>query len=317
MSKKIVTIVGATGLQGKGVIAAFADGPYHIRGITRNPNSASAQTLSAQGIEVVKADIDDLASLKAAFAGSHIIFAVTNFYEYFEKYGPEKAAEIETKQGANMAEAAAATTTLEHYIWSTLPRDSEQYPVPHFGAKHKVDNIIRENPTLLAKTTFIMVCYYSNNLGLPSYRPYWIETAKKYVQFTTHAPETQIPLIGDVSVNLTPFIRAIVARPEDTRNGTMIIASAEMVTADEWVKTWAEAKGVEVQTVRISREAYDALWPWPSWAEEFAKMFDLFEKVPIPEWLVPGQKVLTKDELGLTGFQTLKEWVQTYELPAL
>ncbi len=83
------------------------------------------------------------------------------------------------------------------------------------------------------------------------------------------------------------------------------------------MQVWAAAKNVKVQTVRVSREVFDRRWPWPTWAEEFAKMFAFFENVPIPEWMLPGQKVLTKDELGLTEFQTLEQWAQNYELPAL
>jgi len=144
--------------------------------------------MSSQGIEVVNADIGDPSSLKLAFSGSHIIYAVTDFYEHFEKYGPDKAMEIETQQGINMAKAAAAVPTLEHYIWSTLPKVSKEYPVPHFEAKHRVDDYGRTDATLLAKTTFMMVCYYTDNLALSSYRPYWIDIAKKYVSLPHTAP---------------------------------------------------------------------------------------------------------------------------------
>ncbi|KAK1758900.1 hypothetical protein QBC47DRAFT_420024 [Echria macrotheca] len=317
MTKKIVTVVGATGKQGTGIIAALPKDIYHIRGLTRNPGSAAATALSSQGVEVVKTDIGNLDSLEIAFSGSHIIFAVTDFYESFEKYGPEKAMEIETQQGINMAKAAAAVPTLEHYIWSTLPKSSGPFHVPHFEGKHRVDEYIRTDAALLAKTTFIMVCYYAENLALPSYRPYWIETAKKYVQFTTYGPATSVPLIGDVTKNVTPFIKAILDQPGKTKNGAMVIASSESVTAEDWVQAWARAKGVQVQTVRISRDDYDKLWPWPHWAEEFAKMFDFFENVPVQEWLVPGQQVLTRNELGITELESLQEWAKRYELPSI
>jgi len=67
--------------------------------------------------------------------------------------------------------------------------------------------------------------------------------------------------------------------------------------------------------VCVGCKDYDALWPWPTWAEEFAKMFAFFESVPVPEWLVPGQKVLTKDDLGVTGLESLREWAERFELP--
>lgn len=44
--------------------------------------------------------------------------------------------EIESCQALNLAKAAAATPTLEHYIWSTLPdaktQSSGKFLVPHF-----------------------------------------------------------------------------------------------------------------------------------------------------------------------------------------
>ena len=70
MSPKIVTIVGATGAQGKGVVRAFVNNPaYHVRALTRNPSSESGKALSAQGVEVVAANVDDLPFLKSTFAG--------------------------------------------------------------------------------------------------------------------------------------------------------------------------------------------------------------------------------------------------------
>ncbi|KAI5463906.1 putative NAD dependent epimerase/dehydratase [Mariannaea sp. PMI_226] len=316
MSTKLVTVVGATGQQGKAVIAAFANNPeYRIRGLTRNPDSASAEALRSQGIEIVKADIGDLDSLKSAFSGSHIIFAVTDFYELFQKYGPAKAKETETQQGTNLAKAASATSTLEHYIWSTLPNGTKEFPVPHFEGKFNVDMVIKADAALLAKTTFLLVCFYGNNLQLASFRPYWIETAKKYVQFTTYGPDTSIPFIGDVS-NITPFIQAIVENPEETKNGTMVIGSVEALTAKEWVETWAKTRSAEVQLVRVSRQDYDALWPWPYWSEEFALMMAYFEGHPMSQWLEPGQKVHTAESLGITGLKSVEEWVKSWELPA-
>jgi len=318
MAKKIVTVVGATGKQGKGVIAAFDKGSFHIRGLTRNPDSTSAKALAAQGVEVVKADLGDVNSLRVAFAGSHIIYAMTDFYEPMERWGPEKATEIEKLQGTNMAKAANEVLTLEHYIWSTLPKDSDEFPVPHFRSKHAVDNIIEsEYPALNAKTTLFVPCFYFDNLALSSYRPQWFETAKTYVQLTTYPPDTMVPGLGAPEINITPFIKAIVESPDKTQNATLVVAIAEVTTAEGWVQAWASAKGVKVRTVRVSRENFDALWPLPNWAEEFAKMFEYFEKVPLQEWSKPGKTILTKETLGVTGLQGLQAWAESWELPTI
>ncbi|GAM41321.1 hypothetical protein TCE0_042f14359 [Talaromyces pinophilus] len=315
MSQKIVTVVGSTGQQGKAVIAAFAGNPqYRIRGVTRNPDGAAARALASAGIEVVQADLNDLKSLIAAFQGSHIIFGVTDFWNSFPIHGPIKSKEIEREQASNLVKAASATPTLEHYIWSTLPKGSKDHPVYHFEGKSQADDLIRADPFLLPRTTLFMVCYYANNLQIASFRPYWIETANKYVQFTTYDSETIIPFIGAVD-NVTPFIKAIIANPERTKNGTMVIGSIGQWTAKKWVEEWAAARGAQAHLVRISRKDYNALWPWPRWSEEFALMMDYFKFVPLQDWTEPGLNILTAENLDVTPVQTLEEWAKTYELP--
>lgn len=79
--KQLVTVFGATGLQGSSVLNSLhanTQKPFALRGITRNPSSDAAKKLTASGIEVVKADGWDKASLIAAFRGSWAVFANTN-----------------------------------------------------------------------------------------------------------------------------------------------------------------------------------------------------------------------------------------------
>ena len=113
--KKIIAVTGATGAQGGGLaraILADPGGGYALRAVTRDPNKDKAKELAAKGAEVVKADLDDVESLKKAFAGAHGVYAVTNFWEHF-------SAEKEKAQAKNIAEAAKAAG-VKHVIWSTL-----------------------------------------------------------------------------------------------------------------------------------------------------------------------------------------------------
>tara|TARA_R110002060_G_scaffold55503_2_gene66023 strand:+ start:221 stop:532 length:312 start_codon:yes stop_codon:yes gene_type:complete len=64
----ILTIVGATGVQGGSVLeAALKSGLYSIRAITRSTSSAKAKELLESGVEVVSADLDSEESLIKAF----------------------------------------------------------------------------------------------------------------------------------------------------------------------------------------------------------------------------------------------------------
>ena len=47
------------------------NGPFKVRALTRDVLSDKARALAALGAETVKADVDDVESLKRAFAGAH------------------------------------------------------------------------------------------------------------------------------------------------------------------------------------------------------------------------------------------------------
>src|SRR5262245_29027459 len=115
MSKKIIAVLGATGAQGGGLIRAIVNDPnggFAARAIVRDPKSEKARALAALGAEVVAGDVDDEASLKRAFTGTHGAYCVTFFWAHFS---PEK----EIAEAAAMARAAKAAG-VKHVVWSTL-----------------------------------------------------------------------------------------------------------------------------------------------------------------------------------------------------
>ncbi|KAK1029177.1 hypothetical protein LTR33_017263, partial [Friedmanniomyces endolithicus] len=78
---KLIVVVGVTGVQGSSVADTFTRlSGWSVRGITRNPTGPAAQTLAAQGVEIVKGDLEDKDSLLPAFEGATAIFANTDFF---------------------------------------------------------------------------------------------------------------------------------------------------------------------------------------------------------------------------------------------
>lgn len=165
---QIIAVVGSTGTQGGGLCRAILGDPsggFSCRAITRDPGKDSAQALAAQGAEVVAADLDDVESLKSAFAGAHGVYAVTNFWEHF-------SAEKEKEQAKNIADAARAAG-VSHVVWSTLedtralmdagdtrmPMLQENYRVPHFDAKAEANASFEGLPV-----TFLMTSFYWDNM---------------------------------------------------------------------------------------------------------------------------------------------------------
>lgn len=89
--------------------------------------------------------------------------------------------EVEFEQGRNIANAAAKTSALQHFIWSTLPSASKiskgKHVVPHFEAKYKVDEYIKGNAALYAKSTFLWVGFYEQNYLAPLFAPNFVVRA--------------------------------------------------------------------------------------------------------------------------------------------
>ena len=165
MSKKLITVFGATGAQGGGLaraILADPNGDFAVRAVTRKPDSDAAKALSQAGAEIVVADLDDAASVARAMQGAYGAFCVTNFWEHFS---PGK----ELAQAETLA-AAASEAKLQHVIWSTLedtrktvpvgsgrmPVLMEKYNVPHFDAKGEANHFFldRNLPVTLLNTSF-------------------------------------------------------------------------------------------------------------------------------------------------------------------
>ena len=72
-----ITVIGATGRQGGGVVDALLARTVPIRAVTRNPNGDKARRLTQRGVEVVCADLEDVDSVRAAFDGAAAAFAMT------------------------------------------------------------------------------------------------------------------------------------------------------------------------------------------------------------------------------------------------
>jgi len=168
-TKKIITVFGATGAQGGGLVRSILNdksGEFAARAVTRDINSEKAKALAALGAEVVAGDVDDAASVDKALEGAYGAYFVTFFWNHFSP-------EIEFAQAQTFANAAKKAG-LKHAIWSTLedtrefvplhddrmPTIKEKYKVPHFDAKGEADKFFIEAGV---PTTFLYPSFYWEN----------------------------------------------------------------------------------------------------------------------------------------------------------
>ena len=178
---KRVAVVGATGARGSSVVQTILKSAHRdewtIRALSRNTEGAAAKDQEKAGVEVVAADLTDLESLKAAFSDCYAVFAMTDFFVPFANFDADadKAIALERQLAANIYDAVKANPSIVHFIWSTLPHAEKisqgKYKVPHFVAKNGLDDRIKADPELLAKTTFLWVGWYAANFQYPIFKP--------------------------------------------------------------------------------------------------------------------------------------------------
>lgn len=187
---KLIVILGATGNQGGSVAARFLQADnVSVRGLTRDPSSPRARRLASQGVEIVRADVDDVSTLLPAFAGASLIFSVTDYWEpFFAAESRARAASegvscreyagrVEARRGRNIADAAAATVeTLDEcgFVASTLScageggRGEAFAELYHFDAKAAVfPGYVRERwPALAAKMACVQTGFFMSSYKL-------------------------------------------------------------------------------------------------------------------------------------------------------
>jgi uncharacterized protein YbjT (DUF2867 family) len=161
--KPLATVFGATGRQGGAVARALlAGGVWRVRAVTRCPEAPAARQLQRLGAELLRADLDDAASLPAALKDAQAVFAVTNFWEHMDPLG-------ELRQAEQIAKAAVDCPTLQHLIWSTLEdsRDllarppGSRWSVPHMDAKAEANALFLDRGL---PVTLLLTSFYWENL---------------------------------------------------------------------------------------------------------------------------------------------------------
>ena len=80
-SDRTILITGVTGNQGGAVARVLQGTGFHLRGLTRKPGSERAAALARHGVDVVKGDLDDEATLRKALIGVWGVFGVQNTWE--------------------------------------------------------------------------------------------------------------------------------------------------------------------------------------------------------------------------------------------
>jgi uncharacterized protein YbjT (DUF2867 family) len=269
---KLLIIFGITGQQGSAVATHILSHPelstqFHIRGITRDVTSTSAQKWTDKGVELVRADLDDATSLEHALTGAHTVFCMTN-----STYS-RSAKDLEIGQGKHLANACV-TAGVSHLIWSTLPSATEVSNgklthVGHFDAKAEVETYIR---TLPIKATFFSPGVFMQNFA--SYFQAHPDGQGGFVIRNFVNPSTTLPLI-DITSDAGRYIAAILQYPHETYS-KFILAAAGIWTFQDAVDIMSRISGKRVYYQQIPEDQWKQFLP-EHMAREMSEMMILFQ----------------------------------------
>jgi uncharacterized protein YbjT (DUF2867 family) len=278
--KRIIAVIGATGAQGGGLVRAIANDPsggFAARALTRDVNSPKAKELAKLGAEVVKADVDDPASLKEAFGEAYGAFCVTFFWDHLS---PEK----EIDEVRSMADAARANG-LKHVIWSTLedtrklvpltdnrmPTIHGKYKVPHFDGKGEADKLFAQAGV---PTTYLLTSFYWDNFIYFGMGPKRDQSGK--LAITMPMGSSRLP--GMAAEDIGRCAYGIFKSGQQYVGKTVGIAG-ELLTGEQMAATLSRSLGQEVRYNDVDPNVYRS-FGFPG-ADDIGNMFQFkrdFEK---------------------------------------
>ena len=303
MTKQIITVVGGTGAQGGGVVdALLASGQFAVRVVSRNPASKAADTLEKRGVRVVKGDLLEPTSLRAAFQGAHGAFLVTNFWDPTQM---PKETEI-----GNAAVKEARAAGVQHFIWSTLP-DAEKLTggrlkLPHFTGKARVDAAVEA--ANFPRHAFVQAPFYFQNfLGLLA--PQRLPNGGRGWAVPMD-PAARVIHAGDVS-DVGRTVAAAFAAGDTLRNGSYLAVCGGVYSWNDFVST-LNAQGHDLQVQQVPADTYDTFFPG---AAEIRETFQYFEQCT---YFGPKSesRIAAANALYPAGFIGFSDWAQRNLAPA-
>ncbi|MCD7109400.1 NmrA/HSCARG family protein [Rhizobium sp. DKSPLA3] len=246
-----ILVTGATGKQGGSVVRALLQARYPVRAMTRDPHSAAAQALTAQGVEVVKGDFNDPASLDAALAGADGVFSMQ-----MGSHPGDPDTEVVTGKALVEAAHRAGVRVVVH---TSVARAGDQHnfvgwdegrwePL-YWDNKAAVIDMVKDAGfpyRVILKPSMIM-----ENLVPPMVENMW-PSLREHGRFET-AVEADAGIDWISAKDIGAFAAAAFADPERF-HGHEIDLAADTFTLPEVAAKISEATGKPVSAITLSKE---------------------------------------------------------------
>lgn len=233
-----VLVFGATGQQGGSVATALRSHGWRVKALVRDPATAKAAALAAQGIELVRGDLADVPSIEAAMGGVHGVFSVQPSSGQGAAVGMTDAEEI--RYGKAVADSAVATG-VAHLVYSSANAAGPTTTgMGHFDTKSEIEAYIRGLPLV---STVIRPSAFMEILTLPGMG---LETGA-FAFFMRPDQPMQFIAVEDIGKT----VAGIFADPARWGSHTIEIAG-DTVTGTELAEKFSRAAGRSITYQRFT-----------------------------------------------------------------
>lgn len=249
---KLFVVFGATGQQGGSAAAYVLNDPvlskqFRVRAVSRDSASPKLALLKEKGAEVVQADFNDPASVRAAVDGAFVVFGVT-----LTVYDPVSGAKQETEQGMTLVDAAV-DAGVKYFIWSSgtdarVAGRGKYDNLSVLNAKSDVLNYIKSKP--ITGIDFFPGAFFQNFFS--QLRPVSLGDGS-YAMFGRFPPTAEIPYI-DIR-DTGKFVGAMLANPD--KFAEKFVAGAEgMYRLPDLVARISAASGKKITYIQASEDQF-------------------------------------------------------------
>ena len=282
-NENVVLVTGGTGSQGGATVThLLAAKKVRVRVLTRNLESPKAKSLAARGVELVKGDFEDVASLRTALAGVSAAFSVQQWTEK----GGTAAEELNGKRFADAVKASGSP----HLVYSSAEGAERKSGLAHYESKWAIEQHIRD---LKLPATILRPVGFMDALGVPAiqrgmylgmFRANWgISHRVQFVAtydigwFAARALEDPeryagrvIPLAGDeLSIgDIIKTFKTITGRKPWVAPIPTFLAKRAMPKEFLDMFTWIREKGFKANIAQV-RQEYPQLLTFAGWVKKW------------------------------------------------
>ena len=283
-NENVVLVTGGTGSQGGATVThLLAAKKVRVRVLTRNLDSPKAKSLAARGVELVKGDFEDVASLRTALAGVSAAFSVQQWTEK----GGTAAEELNGKRFADAVKASGSP----HLVYSSAEGVERKSGLGHYESKWAIEQHIRD---LKLPATILRPVGFMDALGVPavqrgmylgmfranwgvSYRVQFVATYDIgwFAARAREVPERYagrvIPLAGD-ELNVADIIRTfktVTGHKPWVAPIPAFVAKRMMPKEFADMFRWIREEGFEADIAQV-RQEYPQLLTFAGWLKKYS-----------------------------------------------